>query len=202
MAQTSRRMRLEIKFECFRDAEIFASSHNSIMALSQLPDEEHDSLRAFMKTVGMTQSYSFSTYGDYSCEQNTVKLSYFEDPALGLGGDTVNLCFADSRDGRDALLIERAPNPMKLMFSRGVTVNYLNLVGIRAEISTVTKKLINTLGETGGRLLIDFEMIMFGMSMYRSRLEIYAMPETKASDDTTDTAESEKPVLFYSAGRA
>ena len=94
--------------------------------------------------------------------------------------------------------MEREPNPMRLIFSPVITVNYLNINGIRAEISTVAKKLVNTMTETGGRLLIDYELILFGMSMYRSRMEIKAVPLTAGNPDSTDEV---KP-LFFDAGRA
>jgi len=193
---TNRKLKLDIDFVCFRDLEMFASSHNSIRMLSQFPDYEQDNFRSLIKTLGTSQSYRYSTTGEYSEENGSAQLSYVEDPAVGLGGETIHLRFDTDETGRKALLMEREPNPMRLIFSPVITVNYLNINGIRTEISTVAKKLVNTITETGGRLLIDYELILFGMSMYRSRMEIKAVPLTGTPDMT------EAKPLFFDAGRA
>ena len=192
---TKRKLKLDIDFVCFRDLEMFASSHNSIRMLSQFPDYEQDNFRSLIKTLGTSQSYRYSTTGEYCEENGSAHLSYVEDPAVGLGGETIHLRFDTDETGRKALLMEREPNPMRLIFSPVITVNYLNINGIRAEISTVAKKLVNTMTETGGRLLIDYELILFGMSMYRSRTEIKAVPLTGTPDMT------EAKPLFFDAGR-
>lgn len=202
MSQTSRIMRLEIKFECFRDSDIFSSSHNSIQLLSQIPSSEHDEFRSFIKTVGMSQKYSFATKGEYSVENGSAELTYTEDTSIGLGGDTVRIRFTDTPEGRQSLMLEREPNPMKLLFSKGVTLNCLSLIGIQTEISTVTKCLKNTITESGGRLLLDYEMVLFGMSLYRSRHEIYALPSLSSAKASQTDETSPQPTLFYNAGKS
>jgi len=193
--ETSFPLKLRIDLNCFREAAIFSPS-NTIQLLSRHPEYEHDDHRAFMRAIGTTQNYRYATEGSFIVSENSAKLIYTEDPSLGLSGDTVALHFARSPEKRSSLMIERSLNQQKLFFAKGQTINYLTIAGIRTEICTITKKHFNTLTENGGKLILDYELLSFGMSMLRTRIEINAdKPEKSTAEETTETP------LFYIAGK-
>lgn len=203
-------LKLQIEYSCFRNSDTFAVSSNTIKFLARYPEYEHDGHRTIMKALGSSQNYKYYTEGNFIIKGDGAKLFYREDDRIGLSGELISLNFSHPEDKRSSLLYEQISSKRRLLFTKGQTVNILNIGGVGTEICILTKKLVNTLSENGGRLILDYETAFFGMTMYSARLEIIAdklkpkqEPEYFDADGNPTAAlkRSFAPKLLYIAGK-